>query len=329
MLTVVRRRGTRADGGAYESEYLQIFVRSGRHLTRFEIFELDDLDAALARFEELRPDPLRIPGNAASRAQDRWSEVCARRDWDALRALYADDVMLDDRRPLTRNTTSGLDTLVANARYLWETSGGRVQSTRLAVAGDRLALELHRWCARAGVPEFEVDRLELTEVDEQGRFRRITLFDAADRAAASTEMAERSFRLEPKDESVGAMETMRAWNAHDPARLLEVLPPEFYIDDRRRTGVGVIRGAKAWVDSLVAIWDLSADIHVESLFTIAEGPSALLFVCRWAGRYAEGSEFAAVYLAIALRRDGLLAGLELFEPEDAEIAHARFECLAR
>ena len=49
-----------------------------------ELFELDDLDAARARFEELRPDPLRIPPNAASRANDRWQAAFEARDWEAL-----------------------------------------------------------------------------------------------------------------------------------------------------------------------------------------------------------------------------------------------------
>src|SRR6185436_6337381 len=121
----------------------------------------------------------------------RWCEVCERGDWEALSALYAEDAVLDERRPLVR-MTGGRDALVKNARYLWETSGGRLTRTLLAVAGDRHALELNHWCAREGVPDFEVDILLLIEVDDQGRFARITGFDPADRVAANAEMVARS-----------------------------------------------------------------------------------------------------------------------------------------
>jgi len=53
-VTVVRRSGTLPDGGAFESEYLELFVQAGGRATHLELFELDDLDAALARFEALR-----------------------------------------------------------------------------------------------------------------------------------------------------------------------------------------------------------------------------------------------------------------------------------
>lgn len=45
-------------------------VADGR-ITRIEMFEPEHADAALARFAELQPDPLRTPPNAAKRASDR------------------------------------------------------------------------------------------------------------------------------------------------------------------------------------------------------------------------------------------------------------------
>ncbi len=53
VMTVVRRYGTLADGGAYESEYLQLFVQARGRFTNIEMFELEDLAAALAHFAEL------------------------------------------------------------------------------------------------------------------------------------------------------------------------------------------------------------------------------------------------------------------------------------
>jgi hypothetical protein len=60
-VTALRRRGTLSEGGEYESEYVAFYGVSGGRITRLEMLEPDALDAALARFEELRPEPLGIP----------------------------------------------------------------------------------------------------------------------------------------------------------------------------------------------------------------------------------------------------------------------------
>lgn len=52
-LTVVRRYGTLREGGEFESEYLEVFgVRDGR-VTHLELYELNDLERAIARTTEL------------------------------------------------------------------------------------------------------------------------------------------------------------------------------------------------------------------------------------------------------------------------------------
>ena len=54
-VTVARRYGGLKEGGAYESEGLVLYVQVRGSLTHVEFFEMDDLEAALARFAELRP----------------------------------------------------------------------------------------------------------------------------------------------------------------------------------------------------------------------------------------------------------------------------------
>ena len=54
-VTVHRRSGTLADGGTYESEFLWVLTVAHGRITRAEMFELEDLDGAVARLEELRP----------------------------------------------------------------------------------------------------------------------------------------------------------------------------------------------------------------------------------------------------------------------------------
>src|SRR5262249_20716847 len=96
--------GTLRDGGAFENPTVGGSSVADGRLARLELFEPEQVDAALARFAELRPDPLRIPPNAATRAYDRLREAGEAQDWDARRALCAPTLEFDDRRRLIRNT---------------------------------------------------------------------------------------------------------------------------------------------------------------------------------------------------------------------------------
>ena len=69
----------------------------GDLINRGEIFDEADLDAALARFDELsRPAPQLE--NAASQVNERFDACFAARDWDAMAEMLADDIYHDDRR---------------------------------------------------------------------------------------------------------------------------------------------------------------------------------------------------------------------------------------
>jgi hypothetical protein len=54
-LTISRRFGTLAEGGAFESVFVNLVLVDGDRFVGAELFELEDLDVARARFEELRP----------------------------------------------------------------------------------------------------------------------------------------------------------------------------------------------------------------------------------------------------------------------------------
>ena len=54
----------------------------GDRINRFELFDEADLDAALARFDELHPQAPRLE-NAASQVEQRFLDYFAARDWDA------------------------------------------------------------------------------------------------------------------------------------------------------------------------------------------------------------------------------------------------------
>ncbi len=328
VVTTLRRFGTLTDGGAFETDCLWLCIAAGGRITRAELFELEDLDKAVARLAELRPDPLRIPPNAATRWVDRWSACVAARDWEGLDRIYAPTAMFDDRRRLMR-LTGDRATAIANVRVMMESGKVRLGRTLLATAGERVALE--RWEWRGGKPgaDFAVDQLAVTEVDADGRFLACISFDPDDRAAASAELLERYAASGADGAEALALAAVRAWNAHDLERLRELLPADFYLDDRRRTGVGRLEGIDAYLTSLAAVWELSRDLRIETLYFIATEPHGRLYVCRWFGTNAEGGEFDAVYVCLGLAHGDRPVGLEIFELEDLEAARTRFEGLRR
>ena len=344
IVVTIRREGTVPDGGPFETEHLTLGLARNGRFTRVEFFEIDALDTALARFEELRPpspfelrktspglvlrspakeDPLRIPPNAATRAYDRWYEAAKAGKWDALDALYGASYVFDDRRRLFREP-HGREEGVINTRFLFE-GGWRPVRTLLATAGDRLALQRIVWTTSEAGAVSEIEVLELSELDGEGRFVRVVLFDPDDRAAASTELFERYIASGAGGASPEAFEFLRAWNTHDLARMRALLPDDFYLDDHRRTGVGRLDGADAYLASIAAMYQLSHDLRTETLYIVSVAAHGAVYVARWSGTNAEGGEFDAVYVCVGLQRDGRPAGLEIFEIAALDAALACFE----
>src|SRR5262249_2177185 len=89
--------------GAFETP--TVVVRTiARDGTRFwHIYDPDQLDEARACYDALRPDPLCIPPNAATRAFDRFWECIETQDWEALAALCV-SIVWEDRRRLIRSS---------------------------------------------------------------------------------------------------------------------------------------------------------------------------------------------------------------------------------
>ncbi len=85
--------GTSQDGFAAEWRVIDLLTGRRRRINHCELFDEADLDAALARFDELeRPDA--SIENAATRVWARVSDAFNRRDMDGLLALGNSDESL-------------------------------------------------------------------------------------------------------------------------------------------------------------------------------------------------------------------------------------------
>jgi hypothetical protein len=326
-LVVTVWEGTR-EGGAYEAPSLMIAELDGQgRIRRFDQYDLEKLDQAQARFADLREGPLRIPPNAATLTIDRWVERQSARNWEGLAELLATGFVFEDRRRLTRHT-GNRDMMMASIRMVGS-SGFHPSHVTLATAGDRLALSQVRFRSFDGTALVaEVEVLQISEVGADGRMISTITFDPDDRRAASLELTERYFRGEEMRESPRASsELVRALNAHDLVRLRSALPDDFYLHDHRRTGLGRLEGADAYVDSVRALLEQTRDLATDILYHVAGDERGSLSVGRMFGTLPDGGAFENVLVRLAVFRGDRVAGLEVFEPEDLGAARARFEQL--
>jgi hypothetical protein len=68
---IARIAGRLRGGGAFESYRVNVSTVASGRITRLEVFEIDDLAAAVARLAELRPDSSHVPASAAARTSGR------------------------------------------------------------------------------------------------------------------------------------------------------------------------------------------------------------------------------------------------------------------
>jgi ketosteroid isomerase-like protein len=320
MLWVASWTGTR-EGGPFEAPWVTVAGHDGDgRVARFDQYDLAQLPEAQACFEALGGDPLRIPPNAAIRCLERMFAANVAGDRAAFEALYAPELVFDDRRRLNR-LRGGRDLLVATNELM---AGVQSSRTVLATMGDRLVMSRMVWSGTAATP-YEVEVIDVVEVDEAGRIVALLAFDTDDRRAASRELFDRYFRGEgARYAPPSFVEFLAALDDHDAARARAALPDGFVFHDRRRIGVGRLGNADEYVASLAAIWEQSSDVHAETLYHVAVAPHGALSVGRWFGTTG-GGEFESLFVRLVQYGAASAIRAELFELEDLELARARFE----
>ena len=180
--------GTSQQGFTAEWRAISASIIDGDLIKRSERFDEVDLDAALARFDELSLPRPRLE-NGASRLIARFQEVFGIRDWDGMAEIFADDICLHDRRQVVGASFVGRDATMANMRASAETGVKNVTSTVMASRGSRLALHRVQISGRDQRPEaFRTDALVITEVDGQDRIIAFSMFDLDETEAAFEEL---------------------------------------------------------------------------------------------------------------------------------------------
>jgi class 3 adenylate cyclase len=320
-------RGTSQAGFDAEWRVVDILTVDGDLVNRIEMFEEGDIDAALARFDELsRPMP-RLE-NSASQVAVRFLARFAARDWAAMEELLANDIFTDDRRRIVGTSHRGRDVEIAHLRAVVDIGVTNMTSTAIATRGQRLVLGRARVSGRDQRPDaFHTEVLGVVEINTDGLVTAAVVFDPDDIDAAFEELDARYIAGEAADHANLWSYLARAYAAMNS---YEVPPtaPEWVTVDHRKGGIafgpGDVTGA-----ILRSGWDIAPKqiIYVEVVHELSDRGAVISHVAR--GTTRDGFDAEWRMIALLSIDDGPMKRCELFDEADLDTALARFDELNR
>lgn len=317
--------GTSQAGFTAEWREVILLTFEGELVNRGELFDEEDLDVALAKLDELSR-PVRRLENTASRATDRFLELFAARDWEAMARMVIDDISFDDRRRvINADLQTGRNAFIEGFRIAADLGATQFPHA-IATRGERVVLVRARFSLGGGAPEeFGLDLLHVIEVDADNRIAATVTFDPDDVDAAVAELDTRYLA----GESVGHAQTwmaiarnVAAFNRREP---LMTTSDWVTIDHRRATAFepGDI------TPYIHATWDVAPDINLRIEAVHRLNNSGALFTQVLKGTSKEGFD-AEWRDVIILTADGAqLSSLEVFDETDLAAALTRFDELSR
>ncbi|HXZ15769.1 MAG TPA: hypothetical protein VEH77_07345, partial [Roseiarcus sp.] len=251
-------KGTSQEGFDAEWRIVELMTVEGDLISRGEIFDEADIDAALARFDQLN-QPAPQLGNAASQALERYMAHFASRDWDALANVLADDISTDDRRRVVNaGIRHGRDAEIANLRAIADTGlGTYMTSVVIAARGERLILA--RVSSREQGPErFITDVLGVVEVSSHSQIAAIVVFDIGDFNDAIAELDARYLAGEAAAHKQIWSVVGKAYAALNRRELPPTMSDWVTIDHRVRA---TFEGGDLTA-YIRAAWDLTPDLNI-------------------------------------------------------------------
>ena len=222
--------------GGFDAEWrgIHVLTVAGDLISRFEVFDEADLDAAIERFDQLsRPAP-RLE-NAASQVAERFLAHFASQQWDAMAEMLADGFYGDDRRPVVGSgIRSGRDAQIADLQAIAELWSANAMSTIIATRGSRLALmRLEFLAGDPGLEAFVTEVLCIVETNSGGQTAAWVVFGSDDLDAAFAELDAR-YVVGEAAEQAQAWSVVRECCAALNRRELPAMTPDWVNVDHRR-----------------------------------------------------------------------------------------------
>src|SRR6202012_3265535 len=295
----------------------------GDMVSRSEIFDEADLDAALGRFDELdRPAPLL--GNAATQLWVRLADAFNRRDLAGFLALSTAGLRYEDRRKGLRDEFEGASAQRKSVLAMFEASPSSVQMTAepIAIRGSRLSL--NHVCYRDTEYDDQpitVEMLQIVEVSEAGLLHFSVSFDPDDVDAAFAELDARCLAGE-------AAAHARTWSAiagvyssfnrHE----LPATTSDWVTIDHRPLATFEYHDPAAFFG---ATWDLTpqTSIYIETLHRL-NGFGAVV-THKVYGTSQDGFDAEWRQISVLTAQGDLINRCAIFDKTELDAAIARFE----
>ena len=319
-------RGVSQEGFDAEWRDVHILTVEGQAFSSCELFDESDLDAALARFDELgRPAP--TLENAASRIVQHLGACFADQDWNALAETLSDDVSTDDRRRVVgAGVRHGRDAEMASLRATAEVGTKSMTGTVMATRGDRLVLSRVRFSGRnEGAEDFLAEVLGVIEINVDERIGTVVVFDLDDVDAAFGELDARYLAGEAAAHAHTWSVIARGYAALNRREIPATSPDWVNIDHRRSTSFEP-GDLAPYIRSL---WDVASDVavYIETVHRVSDFGALVSSVTRGRSREGFDAEWPEINL---LAVDGeLITRAEFFDETDLDVALERFDELDR
>jgi ketosteroid isomerase-like protein len=325
-------------GGTFESSFGALsVVRDGRIIDS-EVCEPDPA-IILEHLGELRPQPRSEISDAIAAGWERFAAGFTNRDWDAVRAQYADDVVHVDRRLVGWDRVDGVEGDIAQLQSMLSVIPNAVLETEL-LAGDgdgttNVSAGVFAWRGEheGGAPaELAMGMVVVSSSD--GKVRLIENLDADDRAGMLTRYDELCAQHlvrggpTPIERVCGAL--VDALNKRDWDAVRGMLSADATMTDRRGIAQDIAAGADAIAAIYRSIVDVVPDARWGEQVIAANGALASLAETTVSGSVPDGGGRAdvAVLTVRATTPEGRLRIVELFDPGDGEAARVRLDELA-
>ena len=314
--------GTSQEGFQAEWREIGIFMFDGDRLSRYELFDETDLDAALARFDELQPQAARLE-NAASQAVERFWKYSAAREWAALAETMADDVCSHDRRRVVNGgELRGRADHVTNMRAVAEVGFERFMSSVIASRGQHLVLIRIRSSVHGSEPgEVTADMLSIIEIDTEKRISGAVIFDGNDIDAAFEELDGRYLAGEAAAHAqtwTAITKVQAAYNRHE-------VPPTTadYVGIDHRRGRAFAPGDT--IPYLRATYGVAPNVkgHLEAVHRL--GSRGVVITEMVSGTSEQGFAFEWREVGLIAFKGDLVSRFEMFDEEDLDAALVRFD----
>ncbi|WP_217695763.1 nuclear transport factor 2 family protein [Mycobacterium sp. SP-6446] len=313
-------RGTSPEGFEAEWRMIYVVIVEDEGIDRVEMFDEADLEAALARFEELQPPGSRLE-NAASAKHARLTACVATRDWNGLSEILADDIAIDDRRRVVNSgITYGRDAAVANMAGVIGVGLTNISSDVVAIRGDRL--DLCRTCVsgqdRPGA--FQVEFLSIVEIDADERIVARVLFDPDDIDAAFKDLDARYLAGEAAAHAQTWWAIMQACAALNRREIFATTTDFIDIDHR---SLAAIESGDLKTYMREALNDGAYNVYVEAVHRLSELGAVVTLVSNGISQVGFDGEWRMADIFTV--EGGLINRCEIFDEADLDAALARFD----